>query len=52
MLGALVACWAKQAYTFGHRAPRWPAWCRFHAMTLVVLLAGLVANCAWAFRRA
>lgn len=42
LLGAQVAFWANRHYTFVHRAPWWPAWCRFHATAGAGALLGML----------
>lgn len=41
LLGAQVAFWANRRYTFAHRGPWVPAWCRFHATALAGALLGM-----------
>ena len=42
LLGAQVAFWANRHYTFAHRAPWWPAWCRFHVTAGAGALLGML----------
>lgn len=37
-----MAFWANRAYTFAHRGPWWPAWCRFHVTAAAGALLGMV----------
>lgn len=41
LLGAQVAFWANRRYTFAHRGPWVPAWCRFHVTALAGALLGM-----------
>lgn len=42
LLGAQVAFWANRRYTFGHKGPWWPAWCRFHVTAGAGALLGML----------
>lgn len=42
LLGAQIAFWANRSYTFDHRGPWWPAWCRFHATAGAGALLGML----------
>ena len=41
LLGAQLAFWANRRYTFDHRGPWWPAWCRFHVTAGAGALLGM-----------
>lgn len=42
LLGAQVAFWANRHYTFDHKGPWWPAWCRFHVTAGAGALLGML----------